>query len=151
MSDSIHYGLLVDHAMRSVVAHALEIAARDGLPGDHHFYITFRTDHPGVKMAKALRARYPEEITIVIQNQFWNLEVGDEGFSIGLSFDRMPHELGVPWTAITSFADPSVKFGLNFKATPGGSDGDDAPAEDTTADEQSAAGTVVSLDAFRKK
>ncbi len=151
MSESIHYGLLVDHALRSVVTHALEIAAGDGLPGDHHFYITFRTDHPGVRIAKALKARYPEEITIVIQNQFWNLEVGDEGFSIGLSFDRMPHELGVPWTAITSFADPSVKFGLNFRVTPDGSDGEDAPTEDTTAGEQSAAGTVVSLDTFRRK
>ena len=151
MSESIHYGLLVDHAMRSVVAHALEIAARDGLPGDHHFYVTFRTDHPGVRIAKALKARYPEEITIVIQNQFWNLEVGDEGFSIGLSFDRVPHELGVPWTAITSFVDPSVKFGLNFRATPGGSDGDDGAGEDTTAGEKSDTGTVVSLDTFRRK
>ena len=145
MSDSIHYGLLVDGALRSVVARALEIAARDGLPGDHHFYITFRTDHPGVRMAKALKARYPEDITIVIQNQFWNLEVDEEGFSIGLSFDRMPHELGVPWTAVTSFVDPSVRFGLNFKAGEGGPAGEQEP-EPPEGD-----GTIVSLDAFRKK
>ena len=146
MSDSIHYGLLVDHAMRGVVAHALEIAAREGLPGEHHFYITFRTDHPGVQMAKALKARYPDEITIVIQNQFWNLEVGDEGFSIGLSFDRMPHELWVPWTAVTSFVDPSVKFGLTFKVAQAPDDGGGPPLEDP--DEEA---TVVSLDAFRRK
>lgn len=145
MNDSIHYGLLIDGALRSVVARALEIAAREGLPGDHHFYITFRTDHPGVRMAKALKARYPEDITIVIQNQFWNLEVDEEGFSIGLSFDRMPHELGVPWTAVTSFVDPSVKFGLNFKAAEG------EPVEEAEPEPPEGDGTIVSLDSFRKK
>ena len=81
MSDSIHYGLLVDGALRSVVARALEIAARDGWPGDHHFYITFRTDHPGVRDGQGPEGPLPEDITIVIQNQFWNLEVDEEGFS----------------------------------------------------------------------
>ncbi len=150
MSESIHYRLLIDQAMRGVVARALEITARNGLPGDHHFYITFRTDHPGVQMAKGLKARYPEDITIVIQNQFWNLKVEDDGFSIGLSFDRTPHELVVPWTAITAFADPSVKFGLTFAAANADGDGEEKP-EDAAAAAQGRDGTVVSLDAFRKK
>ncbi len=150
MNDVIHYGVLVDGALRSVVARALEIAARDGLPGDHHFYITFRTDHPGVRMARSLKARHPEDITIVIQNQFWDLEVDDDGFSIGLSFDRMPHELGVPWTAVTSFVDPSVSFGLNFashEAEPVEEEEAEPPENDGTGN----GGTIVSLDSFRKK
>ena len=145
MDDAIHYGVLVDGALRTVVARALEIAATDGLPGEHHFYITFRTDHPGVRMATSLKARYPEDITIVIQNQFWDLKVDDDGFSIGLSFDRMPQELAIPWTAVTSFVDPSVRFGLNFASH------EAEPVEEKGEEPQESDGTIVSLDSFRKK
>ena len=110
----LDYGKLVEGALRRVVRDALAMAVHHGLPGRHHFYITFRTDHPGVVIADSLRARYPSEMTIVLQYEFWELEVRDDGFGVTLSFADLPHRLEVPFAAISVFADPSVEFGLQF-------------------------------------
>ena len=113
---SLDYGRLVERALRSVVRDALEAVARRGLPGRHHLYITFRTDHPAVVIDEGLRARYPSEMTIVLQHEFWGLEVRPDRFAVGLSFNQVPHRLEVPFEAVTVFADPSVEFGLQFTA-----------------------------------
>ena len=113
---SIDYGRLVERALRQVVRAALDVVAAQGLPGRHHLYITFRTDHPGVVLATDLRARYPSEMTIVLQHEFWGLEVAEDRFAVGLSFGGVPHRLEVPLEAVTVFADPSVEFGLKFTA-----------------------------------
>lgn len=105
---------LIDHAMRDVVRKALEIAERQSLPGDHHFFISFRTDFPSVQVSDTLKSRHPKEMTIVLQHQFWNLKVNDDSFSVTLSFNGVPENLFVPFEAMTAFADPSVKFGLQF-------------------------------------
>ena len=115
MSENVlDYSKLVDQAMQSVMRHALEVAAKDGLPGQHHFYLTLDTTHPEVKMSDSLRAEYPDEITIVLENQFWDLEIKKDHFSVTLNFGKTPHNLSVPFDAITAFVDPSVKFGLQF-------------------------------------
>ena len=115
MLDSyIDFPELIDEAMRDVVRKALLIAQEEGLPGEHHFYISFRTDMPGVGISDALKARHPNEITIVLQHQFWDLKVEDDAFSVTLSFNNVPEKLSVPFYALTAFADPSVKFGLQF-------------------------------------
>ena len=111
----IDYGLLIDEAMQAIVRKALLIAEKQGLPGDHHFYITFDTDYPGVMMPDTLLKRYPEEMTIVLQHQFWDLEIEEDRFSIVLSFDNVRNSITVPFAALTAFADPSVKFGLQFR------------------------------------
>lgn len=111
---TLRYDLMVEDALRSVVRRALELAATRGLPGDHHFYITFRTEHPGVKLPASLRERYPTEMTIVLQYQFWGLEIDDEGFRVTLHFNDKPERLAIPFAAIKAFADPSVRFGLQF-------------------------------------
>ena len=90
-------------------------AARDGMPGEHHFFITFRTDAPGVRISPRTRERFPEEITIILQHQFWDLSVTEFGFEVGLSFSNVPERLSVPWEAVTGFFDPSVEFGLKFE------------------------------------
>ena len=105
---------MVEDALRSVVRRALIHVAREGLPGNHHFYITFRTDHQDVEIPAALRERYPGEMTVVLKHQFWGLEVGEEQFCVTLSFADVPHRLVVPFAAVTAFADPSVRFGLQF-------------------------------------
>jgi len=110
----LKYDRMVEDALRSVVSQALKHAAERGLSGDHHFYITFLTDHPGVVMPDHLRSHYPNEMTIVLQHQFWGLEVGPETFGVTLSFANEPERLTVPYTAISAFADPSVRFGLQF-------------------------------------
>ncbi|MCC7426141.1 MAG: Stringent starvation protein B [Alphaproteobacteria bacterium] len=115
---ALRYDRMVEDALRAVVREALEFAGRHGLPGEHHFYVTFRTDHPGVQMPDHLRARYPQEITIVLQHQFWELKVFADRFQVGLSFGGVPSTLHVPFAALTQFADPSVRFGLQF--TPAG-------------------------------
>ena len=112
--DHINYPALIDAAMRSVVREVIALAADEGLPGEHHFFISFRTDYPGVKMSGALREKYPREMTIVLQHQFWDLQVYDEYFTITLSFHNTPEKLAVPFAALTAFADPSIKFGLQF-------------------------------------
>ena len=113
-SNELRYDRMVEDALRGVVGKALTHAATRGLPGDHHFYITFRTDDPGVVMPDHLRHRYPSEMTIVLQHQFWGLEVGSEAFSVTLTFANVPERLTVPYAAVVAFADPSVRFGLQF-------------------------------------
>ncbi|MBT5434008.1 MAG: ClpXP protease specificity-enhancing factor SspB [Alphaproteobacteria bacterium] len=160
MTDFLNYDFMVDDALRSVMVSALRLVEHQGLPGDHHFYITFRTDHPKAGVGGDLRAKYPEEITVVMQHQFWDLVVDDKGFQIGLSFNQMPQLLYVPYAAVTSFVDPSVKFGLQFRPQPGMEDNDDVPeAKETTAlapapeaEPPSAdSDNIVALDTFRKK
>jgi len=112
--NELRYDRMVEDALRGVVGKALSHAARRGLPGDHHFYITFRTDDQGVELPTHLRQRYPSEMTIVLQHQFWGLEVGSEAFSVTLTFANVPERLTVPYAAVVAFADPSVRFGLQF-------------------------------------
>jgi uncharacterized protein len=113
--DILRYDRMVETALRSVVRDALSHAARHGLPGSHHFYITFRTGDAGVELPDFLRARFPQEMTIVLEHQFWDLSVTDEAFAVTLSFQNRPERLTIPLAAISAFADPSVKFGLQFQ------------------------------------
>lgn len=170
----IRYDLMVQEALRQVVRDSLTLAADEGLPGEHHFYITFSTTHPGVDMPDSLRAQYPDEMTIVLQHQFWQLKIEDETFIVTLSFSGVPHTLTIPYKAVSAFADPHVRFGLQFHlddsgdqsesegdAAQGNESGKEAPSEDggaageaqgadgATDDEGST--TVVSLDTFRRK
>jgi uncharacterized protein len=147
-------------AMRQVVVRALAHVAANGLPGEHHFYITFRTQHPGVVMPPRLRSQYPQEMTIVLQHQFWDLKVDEEAglISVGLSFGGVPSTLVVPLAAIIAFADPHIRYGMRFRP-----DRTDTPNEAHTAPEvvpdeapEAAQQTpeqpqVVSLDAFRRR
>ena len=157
--DIIHYSELIDGAMRSVVREVLRRVAKTGLPGEHHFYITFRTDHPQARVSETLRARYPEEMTVVLQHQFWDFKVEDQYFTATLSFGGVPEKLVIPYAALTGFADPSVKFGLQFhvESDEGDTSPDDPFFDDEVIDteeaapEDSAAAEIISLDAFRKK
>jgi hypothetical protein len=112
--DELRYDRMVEDALRSVVSRALSHAAEHGLSGDHHFYITFLTDRPGVVIPDHLRSHYPSEMTIVLQHQFSGLEVGPDAFGVTLSFSNKPERLTVPYAAVSAFADPSVRFGLQF-------------------------------------
>ena len=114
MTDYIRYDLLAQNALRGVVRTVMTDAAKKGLLGEHHFKISFDTTAPGVKLSPRLREQYPQEMTIVLQHQFWDLEVSDEAFEVGLSFSGVPERLRVPFDAITGFFDPSVEFGLQF-------------------------------------
>ena len=151
------YGEWTQDALRQVVVTALRHVARQGLPGGHHFYITFKTAYPGVQIPERLRVQYPDEMTIVLQHQFHGLMVDDAAsiVSVGLSFSGVPSTLVVPIAAITSFADPEVRFGLEFEVTVPdpvrvadipAPEGDDVPSRPTDSPAD-----VVSLDAFRKK
>ncbi|MHB1204738.1 MAG: SspB family protein [Rhodospirillaceae bacterium] len=111
---SLSYERMVEDALRGVLRQALEITEAQGLPGAHHFYITFDTTHPGVDIAASLRALHPSEMTIVLQHQFWDLKVLDEHFEITLSFSGVSQRLVIPFAAVTAFADPHAKFGLQF-------------------------------------
>ena len=114
-TDHIRYDLLVQEALRSVVRKVLGDAARNGLPGDHHFYISFKTHAPGVSIPPAMRQKYADEMTIILQHEFWDLAVNAEGFEVSLSFSRKPERLSIPFAAITGFSDPSVPtFGFKF-------------------------------------
>lgn len=155
------YDAWTEQAMRQVAVQAIKHAAQNGLPGEHHFYLTFRTDDPGTVIPPRLLAQYPQEMTIVIQHQFWDLSV-DEGdgtagaghVSIGLSFGGVPSTLIIPIAAITAFADPHVRFGVRFGYTPPPAPKPPAAQEpDTTeaAPTASEAPQVVSLDAFRRR
>lgn len=124
--DLIRYDLLVQDALRAVVRRVLTDVARDGLPGDHHLYISFDTTAPGVRLSPRLKERYPEEMTIVLQHQFWDLIVTEVSFEVGLSFNGIPERLFVPFASLKGFFDPSVKFGLQFEPA-GVEDEDDAP------------------------
>jgi uncharacterized protein len=114
LNQQIDYASLVEKALLRVVHDVLAMVAEQGLPGRHHLYVTFRTDHPGVVMDDTLRARYPSEMTIVLQHEFWGLEVSDERFAVTLSFNNVSQRLDIPFVAVTVFADPSVEFGLQF-------------------------------------
>jgi hypothetical protein len=114
--DLFHYDKMVEAALRGVVREALLRVAKEGLRSNHHFYIGFATAAPGVVVPPSLRAAYPDEMTIVLQHQFWDLEIGSDSFSVTLSFHNQPERLSVPFAAIRSFADPSVEFGLRFEA-----------------------------------
>jgi hypothetical protein len=113
--DHIRYDLLTQEALRSVLRRVLQDAAKSGLPGDHHFYISFNTGAPGVRVSKRLRAQYPEEMTVVLQHQFRDLTVNEQAFEVGLSFSGVNEHLVVPFDAIKRFFDPSVQFGLQFE------------------------------------
>ena len=116
--DLIGYNTLVENGLRSVVREALRRVAEEGWPGTHHAYITFKTAAPGVEVPDFLHTRYPDELTIVLQHQFWDLEVEDDFFSVTLSFNKVGQRIVVPFAALTSYADPSVKFGLQFGVAP---------------------------------
>lgn len=133
--DHIRYDLLVQDAFRDLFRKVMTDAAINGLPGEHHFYITFKTGAPGVKLSERLRAQYPDQMTIILQHQFWDLRVDDVGFEVGLSFRQAPEKLVVPFLAVTGFFDPSVNFGAEFTV-----DGDEAPPKPA-----SAGGTIASL------
>ncbi len=142
-------------ALRQVMVRALQYAAQNGLPGEHHFYITFRTDLPGVILPPRLKAQYPQEMTIVLQHQFWDLAVDetDAVMTVGLSFGGVPSTLRIPLGAISAFADPHVRYGLRFRA-----EAEPAPEEPPApepraapADEPAPEPQVVSLDAFRRR
>lgn len=177
--DGFNYGLMVEEALRGVVRTALRQAAAHGLAGSHHFYISFRTHAPGVEIPEYLRGQYPDEMTIVLQHQFWDLAVDENVFAVTLSFSRVPQRMKIPLDAITAFSDPSVDFGLQFRSAqtaapatagaplvvpplPPAAEGLSAPedaAPGTAAPEtggsdapaERKSGEVVPLDAFRKK
>ncbi|MCE6951620.1 ClpXP protease specificity-enhancing factor SspB [Cereibacter sphaeroides] len=153
MARSIDYGNLMHRAMRSLIQSVLEDVSEHGLPGAHHFFITFDTTHPEVEMADWLRARYPQEMTVVLQHWFENLNVDDHGFSVTLNFGNQPEPLVIPFDAVRTFVDPSVEFGLRFETH------DDEDEEDESEGEEDPDGDdepprhdaqVVSLDKFRK-
>jgi uncharacterized protein len=155
------YADWTEAALRQVMVRALEHAAANGLPGGHHFYVTFRTDHPNTVMPARLRAQYPQEITIVLQHQFWDLKVDEAAgeFSVGLSFGGVPSVIHVPFAAVTGFADPEVRFGLHFKpempaaVPPPEPEAVEAepPAALPAPAEAPETRQVVSLDAFRRR
>lgn len=157
--DHIGYQAMMQTALRSVVRSTLEKAARlESLPGEHHFYITFRTHTQGVQMADYLKDRFPDEMTIVIQHQYWDFEVFEDRFEIILKFAGVPQHLRIPFAAVTRFFDPSVNFGLQFGSEALAFTEDEqpeakpAPAPAAPAAPAEEAGrTVVSLDAFRRK
>jgi hypothetical protein len=154
----IDYGSLMHDAMRGLIRRVLTRVAVDGLPGDHHFFISFDTTHPDVAIADWLRDRYPEDMTIVLQHWYDGLEVREDGFSVTLNFGDSPEPLRVPWGAVRTFVDPSVEFGLRFESrSDGPPDGPDDGSEDEApfAEVEEEArprqdAEVVSLDRFRK-
>jgi hypothetical protein len=170
-TDHIRYDVLARDALRGVLRRVLSDAAAHGLPGEHHFFITFLSSAEGVKLSPRLLAQYPEEMTVILQHQFWDLVVTEERFEVGLSFGGIPERLVVPFSAIKSFFDPSVQFGLQFEPSDTTADAPasnlpaapaavaslttDAPApsaDDPEPEEKPSEGAeVVRLDRFRKK
>lgn len=122
--DLIRYDVLTQEAMRGVVKKVISEAAKAGLPGDHHFFISFITGFPGVRLSSRMRERYPDEMTIVVQHQYWELKATENSFEIGLSFDEIPENLSIPFAAIKGFFDPSVQFGLQFDIAEPDEDGE---------------------------
>jgi uncharacterized protein len=170
--DLFQYDKMIERALRGVVRDALAQVAHDAMPGDHHFYVSFATREPGVQIPASLLARFPEQMSIVLQHQFWDLEVGPEAFSVTLSFQRRPERLVIPFAAIKGFADPSVDFSLEFASpvtapaetaaepgknpalpTPiGAAPQPERPEKAEVAEKaEKPAGEVVALDAFRKR
>ncbi|MGB7432314.1 MAG: SspB family protein [Ahrensia sp.] len=125
--DIIRYDILVQNALRGVIQKALKEVQKTGLPGNHHFFITFVTTAPGVRVSNRIREQYPEQMTIVLQHQYWDLEVTDHGFSVGLSFSDVPETLNIPYSAVRGFYDPSVNFELEFDVS--SAEDDVAPAD----------------------
>jgi hypothetical protein len=153
MSNTINYAQLMHRAMRGLMIELLDDISESGLPGEHHFFITFDTQVEGVQIADWLRERYPEEMTVVIQHWFENLEVNEEGFGITLNFGDNPEPLYIPWDAISTFVDPSVEFGLRFEAEEDETDVEESPMvviEDDDEPKPKGEAEVVSLDSFRK-
>jgi hypothetical protein len=158
--DLIRYDILTQEALRGVVRKVLAEVAKAGLPGEHHFFITFATRAPGVRISQKLLDRYDKEMTIVIQNQFWDLKVHETSFEVGLSFDGQPEILVIPFAAMKGFFDPSVQTGMQFHdiTDQGGAPSADEPETEADAPDQEPGANgdepgekVVSLDAFRKK
>lgn len=171
--DILRYDIWIEEALRGVIRRSLMTVEELGLPDDHHFYITFKTGHPDVNIADWLRTEYPDEMTIVMQHQFDDLGIGEDGFTVKLRFGGRPERLDIPFEAITSFADPSVSFGLQLKSldqddedrdyddlTPeelglepsaNSSHADDDINGDRDAEDDKKTGEVIALDAFRKK
>jgi uncharacterized protein len=167
--DLMRYDQLAQNALRGVVRDALRKIQKTGLPGEHHFYIAFNTKYPGVGLSPRLAERYPREMTVVLQHQFWNLIILEDRFEVELSFDNIPEKLIVPFNSIKGFLDPAVQFGLQFEVVPfeekeepkagevvnisGKASGEQASDDDNTGVEAPDATEkkVVSLDAFRKK
>ena len=166
----IRYDLLAQQALRGVVRTVLADVAKNGLPGEHHFKITFNTTAPGVRLSDRLRAQYPEAMTIILQHQFWDLAVGERAFEVGLSFGGITERLTVPFDSIVAFYDPAVQFGFQFEpmaaeaesasagekasekaaALPAKAESE-SPASEPGKEPQAGGGEVVSLDRFRKK
>jgi hypothetical protein len=167
--DLMGYDLLVDAAIRSVVREALRKVEKTGLLGSHHFYLTFKTHDPGVDIPDFLKERYPDEMTIVLQNQYWGLKVNEDRFEVTLTFQKLPASLTIPFAALTAFNDPSAQFGLQFRNSSAAPPAlaparpPEAPAATLTAPaaapateaspppEKTEEAQVVSLDKFRKK
>ena len=169
--DLMRYDMLAQNALKGVVREALRIAETQGLPGEHHFYIAFNTRAPGVELSEKIAARYPREMTIVLQHQYWNLRVHEDRFEVELSFDNVPEHLVIPFDAVKGFLDPAVQFGLQFEtqaqhprprevepAKPAAAKAEAQPASAAATDDgtgdgpvQVEAAKVVSLDQFRKK
>jgi hypothetical protein len=166
--DHIRYDLLAQAALRGVVRTVLADAAKNGLPGDHHFKITFATGAPGVRLSERMRQQYPDSMTIVLQHQFWDLTVDEDAFEVGLSFGGVPEKLTVPFAAVMAFFDPAVQFGFQFEPIGADAESDDDKASEKAAaqrakpesepaapepgpEPQGGGGEVVSLDRFRKK
>jgi len=164
-TDHIRYDVLAQEAMRGVLRRVMSDAAKQGLPGDHHFYITFLTHGAGVKLSPRLMEQYPQEMTIILQHQFWDLLVTEDRFEVGLSFGGVPERLVVPFDAIKSFLDPSVQFGLQFNSSETAAPARDKPStalspaaeqqptevEPGGASKPGEGAEVVRLDRFRKK
>lgn len=152
MARSIDYGNLMHRAMRGLIQSVLTDVAMHGLPGAHHFFITFDTTHPDVQMADWLKERYPTEMTVVLQHWFENLNVTDEGFSVTLNFGNNPEPMVIPFDALRTFVDPSVEFGLRFETQEQDEDDEDEDEEDIEVepDPERHDAEIVSLDQFRK-
>ena len=153
--DSIDYPKIVQDALRDAVRRLLEKVAEEGLPGEHHFFLAFRTRHPGVQVPPFLRDQYPEEMTIVLQHQFWELEVTPEDFSVMLTFNAARQRLLVPFEALTAFFDPVAQFALRFEPDPGGAAAPEPTPEPAAAppaaSEPGRSGEVIRFDPKRRK